>query len=147
MNNAPTFKVLIRAVHHVPSNAFPLVRAECRAMNGTASVPLAGRSTTSRAGIVVADSRPPAAMIPRVHDGYPLYHNAVTARQITSTIPPAPTPAPRGLSSRQTAMAPLAPEIAVRLQTDGAGRVSIRYDKWFLKSEITTTDFFAWFAR
>ncbi|PMD60269.1 uncharacterized protein K444DRAFT_612844 [Hyaloscypha bicolor E] len=53
----------------------------------------------------------------------------------------------RDLSSRQTAIAAvLAPEIAVRVQTDGAGKVSARYSKWVLRPEITTADFFAWFA-
>jgi hypothetical protein len=41
---------------------------------------------------------------------------------------------------------PLTPEISVRLQTDGAGRVSDSYSKWVLRPGITSSDFFAWFA-
>ncbi len=157
----------------------------------TASVLPAGHSTTSRARNirVVADSRPPAAMMSQVHDGYPPYHNEATAHKISSIAPPASalkndataqmhfpevkypgsssstqgtstwmgvaanvprqhqSEDVRGLSSRQTAIAALlAPEISVRVQTDGAGKVSTRYSQWVLRPEITTTDFFAWFA-
>ena len=56
-------------------------------------------------------------------------------------------PQPLDLSSRQMATAPLpAPEIVVRLQRDGAGKVSDTYDKSVLRPNITTTEFFAWFA-
>jgi hypothetical protein len=190
LNNASTFKVVVRAVHHLPIHAFShdRVEAECDA---TASVLPAGHSTSSRARNIrmVADSQPPAAIMSQVHDGYPP-HNEATAHKISSIAPPVSAlkndttaqmhfpevkypgsssltqgtstwmgVAPnipsqhqpedvRGLSSRQTAIAALLdPEISVRVQTDGAGKVSTRYSKWVLRPEITTTDFFAWFAQ
>jgi hypothetical protein len=175
LNNASTFTVVVRALHHLPSHAsHHLVRADCGA---TTSVLPGGRSIASRArnSGVVADSRPPTAMMSQVHDGYPPYHNEGTAHKISSIAPLAPAPqmhipavkypgsssriqgtstsldvpayVPRQRQPEDARGPPLAPEIAVRVQTDGAGKVSTPYSNWVLGREVTTTDFFAWFAR
>jgi hypothetical protein len=77
-------------------------------------------------------------------------HDPVTSTtmDVTTYVPRQHQPEDaRGLSSRHTAIAALLdPEIVIRVQTDGAGKVSTRHSKWVLRPEITTTDFFAWFA-
>lgn len=49
-------------------------------------------------------------------------------------------------SQRVLTAPPPSPEISVRLQTDGTGKVSDSYSKWVLGPGITSSDFFAWFA-
>jgi hypothetical protein len=100
-----TFKVVIRAGQHLPSEAFPqgLVGTEG---NTTASTLPAGPFTTPGFGNDARDS-----------------------------------------NSQQTFVAPLpAPEIIIRLQTDGTGKLSNPYEKSVLRPTITVAEFFAWFS-
>jgi len=81
----------------------------------------------------------------------PPQRNSGTLVEIATQIPnryqPKDVPQSRD-PSNQWALTnpPLAPEISVRLQIDGVGKVSVSYSKWVLRPKITSRDFFAWFA-
>ena len=65
------------------------------------------------------------------------------ARYIPEQYQQADAPQFRDSGRKQTAPAP---DIVIRLQVDGTGSLSVPYEKSALRTKITTTEFFAWFA-
>jgi hypothetical protein len=65
------------------------------------------------------------------------------ARYILEQYQQADAPQSRRSGSKQTAPAP---DIVIRLQVDGTGRLSVPYEKSALRTKIIVTEFFAWFA-
>ncbi|KAH6675962.1 hypothetical protein B0J14DRAFT_692210 [Halenospora varia] len=146
-NNGPTpLKILITPAPH---QALPHAAGR-NAMVPMPSTLLEGHSTATKLGNsgAITDSRP------QVHDGL------LRLRNEASRYLEHPQPlvdfssldgaAPREYQPRDAPRGPitalLPPEITVRLQKNGAGKVSGCYNKWVLGPDITTTDFFAWFA-
>ena len=127
-------KVLVRPVPRLSNDAPHCpTTPEQNAMNTVAKL---GNSS------LLIDYPSPAAAIPQGHDGLPLYNGGATHRRHQ----PRDSPQLRGSSSQQTTISSLpAPkvDIDIRLQIDGAGKVTVSYPKYVLCPEIMTKDFFA----
>ncbi|PVH75953.1 hypothetical protein DL98DRAFT_574723 [Cadophora sp. DSE1049] len=126
-----TFQVFIRAFHHPPEEHFVdgPVGVSAGAMNPVAS-PWSS-ATTRFEDIGVVGSQAPG-----------------DATGVAEYVPEQPQPgASQPRDSRRQQIGPVpGPEIIIRLQIDGIGKVSEPYDRAVLRARITTRDFFTWFV-
>ncbi|KAH8674368.1 hypothetical protein BGZ60DRAFT_526339 [Tricladium varicosporioides] len=155
LNNGPTpLKILITTPPSLGNQALP------PATRGNAIIPmpsmlLAGQHRSTKLGNSGVRTNASSSATPQAPDGLSRLHNEAGKchPQPSIDFPPAASTsldgtAPQGYQPRDVTRGPitalLPPEITIRLQMNGAGKVSGCYNKWVLN--VTATYFFDWFA-